>query len=295
MSNAHTIPSPPLDDLTIQRPGFAFIQTCMGRKDHVQQSSKVLLEDSRIDGLNNHYILVDYFCPENTGDWVEEIYGDRATVVRASEKIPSPSDPDSTVVFNKPQAQNWGALAAIRELDMNYLVFFDSDTLVTPELLTFIFDNASSDRFMIFAPDLAKRDLTGFLVVHQRPFQKVNGYDLSFLGWGAEDLDLRLRLYLNGMAPLGSPRAVLKDPDRYAMQWDEIPIELASSIPHQDDLRVQHYAEKDKDLSHEQNLDLLCKSIFSQLGKHPINLHPTALGPSMRRLLGVSSTNPKDF
>ena len=281
--------------LPITRPRFAFIQTCMGRKAHVMQSSQTLLYDSRIDGLNNHYVLVDFFCPEKTADWAEKTYGDRVQAIRVADKVTNYADKE--LVFNKPTALNFGAHYAITKLNANFLVFFDSDTLITSDLLSYIFSNASTDRFMIFKPDQGnKRDLTGFLVVHKRPFVKVDGYDNEFIGWGAEDLDIRLRLYFQGIAPLHDPRAALKDPSRFAMGWDELPLHLANSIPHDDSKRVEHYTEKDKDLSHTRNLDLLCSNLFNRLGKHPLQLQETPVGPAMRRLLGMDPfTNPKDL
>ena len=292
---ATTLAKPaPSTDLPITRPRFAFIQTCMGRLAHVQESSKVLLSDPRIDGLNNHYVLVDYFCPEKTGAWASEEYGDRVHVTNFEALMPRLDNRE--ILFNKPIALNRGAVDAINVLGANYLVFLDSDTLVTPELLSFVFQNASPERFLIFEPDHDKRDLTGFLVVHKNPFMRIDGFDKNYLGWGAEDLDLRLRLYLQGLCPLNEPRLVLKDAPRYTMPWTEMPVHLASSIPHEDDKRVAHYKEKDKDASHTQNLDLLCKNVFELLGRHPIKLHESPLGPSMRRLLGMdANVNPKSL
>lgn len=266
--------------------------TCMGRLAHVKQSLPRLLQEPLIDGVQNQVVFVDYYCPDGSGDWVESQFGDRVHVVKLADE--APLERGQMPIFNKPIAQNTGAVEALHA-GAQYLVFLDADTLVTPELLAFVFHYASMERFLIFEPSLEFRDLTGFLVVHRRHFVKVNGFDSEFRGWGAEDLELRVKLFLRGKTPLNEPpRAILKHPDLYGLHWSEIPPELASSINHGDDLRVNHYLEKDKDESHGVNFNLLCSNIYSWLGTHPVDLQDTPLGPYIRRLLGMELVvNPR--
>lgn len=275
------------------RTGFAFIMPCMGRKSHVQVSAKALLEDPRMDGENNHFVFVDYFCSEDTGTWVEQTFGERAHVLRIGKHMQTPKG--RMPIFNKPIAQNSGAIEALK-LGAQYYVFLDADTIVSPQLLDYVFRFASMDQFMIFEPNPRWRDLTGFLVVHHRPFIKVGGFNKDFKGWGAEDLEMRIHLYLEGLAPRHQTKLVFKNPQKYTMKWTEIPGQLAQSIPHADDARVANYEEKDKDASHDLNLNLLCSNVLNWTGKHPVDLHTTALGPSLRRLLGMDMfLNPRSL
>lgn len=263
----------------------------MGRLEHVQQSVPRLMESAPfIDGEHNHFVFVDYYCPDGAGAWVKKHFGKRVHIVDLAAE--APPEPGQIPVFNKPIALNTGAVEALNS-GAQYLVFLDADTLVTPQLVEFVTHHASMDRFLIFEPSFEFRDLTGFLVVHRRHFVKVNGYDGNFSGWGAEDLELRVKLFLRGNTPLGKPKAILEKPI-YGLNWTEIPAELASSISHDDDLRVANYLEKDKDASHGVNLNLLCSNIYDWLGVHPKDLHETPLGPSIRRLLGMELiVNPK--
>jgi hypothetical protein len=263
----------------------------MGRLDHLKQSAKALLADPRIDGVHNHYIVVDYYCPDKSGDWIKRQYGERAHVLDFNEQAPLTS---GTPLFQKPLAHNSGAYEALSAFDAQYLVFLDADTVVTPTLMNFVFAHASPDRFLIFEPHHGEyRDLTGFLVVHRRAFMKVNGFDLRFQGWGAEDLELRVKLYLRGRAPLDRPRLILQQPE-LGMPWTEIPCELASSISHDDDRRTSNYAEQDKDVSHGKNLNLLCSNAYEWLGVHLIDLQGTPLSSRIQRLLGMDLiVNPK--
>lgn len=266
----------------------------MGRLDHLKQSAAALLADSRIDGVNNHYIVVDFYCPDRCGEWIQNKYGQRAHVLEFSKQVPL--EPGRRAIFQKPLAHNSGAYEALAACNAQYLVFLDADTIVSPTLLNFIFGHASPDRFLIFEPNHGvHRDLTGFLVVHRRAFMKVNGFDLRFQGWGAEDLELRVKLYLRGRAPLDRPRQILQQPE-LGMPWTEIPCDLASSLSHDDDRRTGNYREKDKDISHGKNLNLLCSNVFEWLGIHLIDLQGSALSSRIQRLLGMDLIlNPKSF
>ena len=262
---------------------FAFIMPCMGRLDHVKRSAAQLMQCAPVDGKKNLFVFVDFYCPDGSGDWIKSQFKN-ACVVKMADLLPL--EDDRQPLFNKPGAHNTGALEAI-ERGAEYLVFIDADTLITPQLIAFLYGNASRDRFMIFEPSLVWRDLTGFLVVHKSHFLKVNGFDKDFKGWGAEDLEMRVKLLLRGGSPAQDPKAVLRDPARYLLMWNEIPSILAQSIPHEDDRRVANYEEKDKDQSHGLNLNLLCANIYNWIGTHPADLHNTPLGPFIRRLLGM--------
>lgn len=250
---------------------FAFVTTCMNRLEHLKVSSEHLMKDPRM-GRDWLWILVDFACPQESGKWAEEIYGKRVEVVR----IESPEDSD--VIFNKPLALNSGAMHAI-SLGVDYLCFIDADTLVSPEFFEYLDSSASLDRFNIIVPTLLKKDLTGFLCVHARHFVRVGGYDIRFVGWGAEDLEMRVKLYLKGGLPFG-----------------EIPVEFADSIQHGDDVRTFRYEEKDKDRSHSLNLNLLCANVFGWTGKHLLEHYEEDVsGSAIRRLLGVEPFSPMEL
>ena len=180
-------------------------------------------------------------------------------------------------VFHKPLALNSGAMAAVGD-GIEYLAFMDADTLVTKGFLDYVMNSLSLDNFLIVAPDLANKDLTGFLCVSHRHFMRVAGYDAVFVGWGAEDLEIRLKLYLQA-----------------DISFSEIPVSLAKSIPHLDGARTANYKEKDKNKSHNRNLNLLCANAFNWTGKHLMELYDTDKGPKIRRLLGIEPSNPREL
>ncbi len=251
-------------------PKFAFITTCMGRLAHLQQAAANLMSDPRI-GRDWVWIVVDFACPDKSGEWLTATYGDRVRVVNIE------AEGDEEIIFNKPLALNTGAMNGLA-LGAEYLVFLDADTLVTSKFLDFIDAYASQDSFLVVRHYPAKRDLTGFLCVSHRAFVRVGGFDVAFKGWGAEDLELRLRLFLKGK-----------------LAFHELPHDYAASVPHSDELRTANYEERNKDLSHGINLNKLCANVFDWTGKHLAQHYKEDYGPHLRRLLGVESMSPQEM
>lgn len=198
---------------------FAFITTCMGRLEHAKLSSQLLMADPRIDGKHHHYVFVDFACPQESGTWIETTYGERASVV----KVKAHAGDENEVLFHKSLAMNLGAGRAT-ELGADYLVFIDADFLANAELLNYVFRHAKKEEFMVFLPKRAQRDVCGFLGVPLEAFYQVNGFDQQMIGWGAEDIDMRLRLYLG----------------EGKLTCHMLPIHLASFIGHSDELRHQY-------------------------------------------------------
>lgn len=272
-------PPPPETEEKKERvkPKLAIVTTCMGRLDHLKMSSEILMKDERV-GKEIMWVLVDYACPQNSGEWVTEAYGDRVEVLRIDEAPIQPGEPERLgSIFNKPLALNSGAMTAIGE-GAEYLAFMDADTLVTEAFLDYVLGAMSLDNYLIIQPYMEKKDLTGFLCLNHRHFLRAGGYDPAFKGWGAEDLEMRLKLLLKAKLP-----------------YSEIPYELAGSIPHADQVRTMNYEEKNKDSSHNINLNLLCTNAFGWTGEHLLDLYNSPQGPAIRRLLGIEPNNPLEL
>jgi len=155
-------------------------------------------------------------------------FDNRARVVRTTA---AESD-----LFSKPRALNTGA----RAVDTDNILFLDSDTVLRPGFWDWYRRRVTPDALFVVPPRSVHRDLTGVLGVATREFWAVHGADEGFVGWGAEDLDLRLRLHL-----------------KRSLRVVDIPIEFVFAIPHDDDLRTQFYSEKDKMASHTKNIQRL--------------------------------------
>ena len=205
------------------------VTPCMGRLSFVQQTiGRIAAHPSA------RYCIVDYACPDRVGDWVErafprEVEQGRFIVERVSNRR----------VFNKCEAHNIGARRAMAE-GAEYLCFLDADTLVEPPFFDWIAEHKEPDRFLIagLLPDGSDLpSMTGLLVVHVRKFEEVGGFDEGFIGWGGEDVELRLRLHLVG-----------------GLEFGDVPLDLARPLPHDDVLRSKFYDEPDIAASNRRNM-----------------------------------------
>lgn len=230
------------------------VVTCMGRLSHLRFSLPRVMEYTGM-----RLVVVDYSCPDGSGAWVEanapEHENERIAVVR--------SGPRQT--FNKPEALNLGLRYAV-DHGAEWLCVLDSDTLVTPALWGWLEENVKRGSFYFVEGYKPRQDLSGLIVMHAEDYTASGGYDERFEGWGAEDFDMRCRLYFK----LGLP-------------YVEIPCALAESIPHDDHHRVRFYPIKEKQQSHVANQYRLIANVREWTGRDIRELK----SDEVRRLFGM--------
>jgi hypothetical protein len=227
----------------------------MGRLAHLRHTAPLIIESGAV-----RYCLVDFSCPDRSGEWLKAAYPD-ATRDGSLCIVDCPGE--ST--FHKTRAQNSGAWRAI-EAGAKWLCFADADTLFRTESFTRIRELALPGRFLIAPRALngkSIRSLTGLLVVASRDFERSGGYDEAFVGWGGEDVAMRLKLHLSaGLTPV------------------ELPPGLVHGIPHSDWLRARFCVDRDLISNARKNDALLHQLVERWTG------HGTAeLPPSARELL----------
>ncbi|NMY42366.1 glycosyltransferase [Pseudomonas sp. WS 5013] len=154
----------------------AFVTTCKGRLHHVQQTLPSLVAQAPAE-----IILVDYGCPDNTGDWVAQHFPS-VKVVRVDD------DPG----FCLPRARNIGAAHS----SAPWICFIDADIRINDGWLDWLQQNLRDGYFYQAAlVDGARNPETfGTVVCPRAAFEAVDGYDEVFRGWGGEDDDLYARL-----------------------------------------------------------------------------------------------------
>lgn len=205
------------------------VMPCKGRLSFVKQTVPKLLAQP-----GTRLCVVDFSCPERVGDWIERTFSNEVAQKRVVVERVSGKDH-----FNKSQAHNHGARRAIRE-GATWLCFLDADTLVEPGFWGHLEREARPGRFLVAGkyPDGTDvQCMTGLLLVEGKRFTDLGGFDESFHGWGGEDIELRLRLYLLG-----------------GLDFGFIPRELTHPIPHDDNLRSQFYGERNIIVSNHGNL-----------------------------------------
>lgn len=185
-------------------PPLSLITTCKGRLHYLQQTLPTMVAQAGAE-----CIVVDYGCPQGTGQWVAENFP-AVTVVKVDD------DPS----FNQCRARNLGAAAATSPL----LCFVDADIRLDPLFGSWILQNCAARTFL--RPHPITVDTWGTFACHSDDFRKVGGYDEIYQGYGASPEDLYLRLEHAGSAERAFPAA------------------LISSIPNRDVERTAFYATK---------------------------------------------------
>lgn len=195
-------------------PSLTFVTTCKGRLKYLRQTLPLLASHSSAS-----CVVVDYGCPDRSGDWVRANLP-QVAVVRW---------PD-TGSFSPAHARNLGVAAATTDV----VCLIDADVRVAPEFAATVLAHFDPRRYYLAEP--LAGDISGTFVCARAAFEFAEGYDEACMGWGGEDLDLYDRL------------------DFHGMQRASFPARLLSALPHPDSERTEHHAMADKILSNSINL-----------------------------------------
>lgn len=195
-------------------PSLTFVTTCKGRLKYLRQTLPLLASQPSAS-----CVVVDYGCPDHSGDWVQA-HLPQVAVVRW---------PD-TGSFSPAHARNLGAAAATTDV----VCLIDADVRVAPEFAATVLPHFDPRRY--YLPEPLAGDISGTFVCARAAFEFAEGYDEACMGWGGEDLDLYDRL------------------DFHGIHRASFPARLLSALPHPDSERTAHHAMADKVLSNSINL-----------------------------------------
>lgn len=184
-------------------PNISFIVPVKSRLAQIRQTLPTLANQPGCE-----VIVVDYDCPEDSGDWAASTF-DNVMVVKVK----------GMPILNVSKARNIGATHA----RSRWLCFLDVDAAMTPDFAVRALGLLADGQFGLFSAEAP-----GLVVVARDDFAAVGGYDEIFEGWGCEDNDLITRLQLLGRRPL-----LLEG------QW-------YSLLGHDDSLRTKHYQVTDR-------------------------------------------------
>ncbi|MEO8132958.1 MAG: galactosyltransferase-related protein [Betaproteobacteria bacterium] len=193
---------------------LTFVTTCKGRLRHLRTTLPLLAAQP-----DAACVVVDYDCPERSGDWVAANFP-RVEVVRWS----------GTPGFNPAHARNLGVAAA----KTSAICLIDADVLPAPGFSATVL--AAFDPRRYYLPEPLDGDVSGTLVCAHAAFNFAEGYDEACSGWGGEDLDLYDRFEFHGLERAGFAATLLR------------------SLPHSDAERTAYHEEPDKEFSNSINL-----------------------------------------
>lgn len=192
--------------------GIAFVTTCKGRLHHLKQTLPLIVGE-RPDEI----IVVDYGCPDHSGEWVEAHFPE-VKVIRVAD------DPG----FCLARARNIGARAS----QATWLCFIDADVKVSPGWVAWMRHQFQPGFFYRREAEVAGSlaETAGTVCCSRNAFDRLGGYDEVFRGWGGEDSDFYSRLRRAGYCPAA------------------FPAHFISPLPHGDAERVQFHEIKDRRL-----------------------------------------------
>jgi glycosyltransferase involved in cell wall biosynthesis len=193
---------------------ISFVTTCKGRLEHIKETLPLIAEQGP-----DQVIVVDYGCPQKVGDWVEENLSS-VSVIRVTD------DPG----FLLSRARNAGLAACKTDL----VCFIDADVKIKPGFVNWLKSHCDRSSFYRAAPVNGELDKEtwGTCIVPAAIVSKIGGYDEVFSGWGGEDDDLYHRLRYIGVT------------EKY------YPSKFVEPIRHDEDVRMEQYKEKNKDMHH---------------------------------------------
>lgn len=191
------------------RMNISIITTCKSRLSHLKQTL-----GSWKDFCPIEIIVVDVNCPDRTKEWLAVSHPEVRCVSLVRDG------------FNLAQARNVGAKAA----NGNYLFFVDADITLGSGLRAWFEKKLQTHYYYKRAQDTPFEGIheQGTFVCSRAAFEKIEGYDETFIGYGGEDHDMYHKLRRIGMRQI------------------QIPKEYIVSLEHSDEMRTQHYYERNK-------------------------------------------------
>jgi len=230
------------------RPTITFVTVCKARLAHLKQSLPAAVAQAPC-------VVVDYACPEGTGDWVNSNHPE-AMVVRV----------DPSARFSVAAGRNAGAA----EAEGDWLCFLDADVVPAAHFVEAIAPLLQPGLF--YRPWPVTEDTWGTVICARNDFERIGGYDVVFDGWGGEDDDLYHRLQLGGVRPAYFPGHLL------------------SAIAHDDATRMRFHAVKDREIGRRLNFAYiqLKNDLRTMLGAEPAFALRSAVFAEVRRVLSDS-------
>ena len=151
------------------------ITICKGRLSHLRETLPAMIAQQA-----DELIVVDFNCPDGTGDWVNKGFP-QIRCIRSEDQGP----------FSASKARNLGAAHATSD----WLCFVDADILLAPGFLSFVRSHLAPKCYFRPPPTSG---LWNPIVCRRIAWAGIGGFDEVIAGWGGEDDDFFRRLELRG-------------------------------------------------------------------------------------------------
>jgi hypothetical protein len=173
-------------------PKLCFVTTSKGRLAHLRESLPRMVAQADCS-----CVVVDYSCPDGSGDWVEANHPG-VRVVRV---------PDQQG-YHASAARNAGASVA----DAPWIAFVDADVCLEPGFAEAVLPLLQTGHYYRPHP-VANTGVMGTFLCEREALDRVGGYDEVYRGWGHEDMDVFWTLNFAGLQRASFPSALLRHID----------------------------------------------------------------------------------
>ena len=207
----------------------------MGRLHHLSVTlSRNLQDNLRYPDLE--FVILDYNSPDGLREWIHETLG--AEIQSGRIKYVRTDQPER---FHMARAKNMAHRAASGEILCN----LDADNFTGPDFAFFI-DTAMRSHTNRIGSSLGLgpwKGTGGRIFIHREAFERLGGYDESYVGWGHDDADFVDRARLAGMDVLPIPLPFLE-----CLPHDNAERDRMMNISMEESIRInqKHFREKRK-------------------------------------------------
>jgi hypothetical protein len=190
-------------------PRIWFITTCKGRLAALKQSLPTFCRQP-----NSRAVVVDYACPDRSGDWAEAHHPECHVVRVVDEEF-----------FHLSRARNAGLRAVPPGAD--WVCFVDADVCLSPSFCQHVRPLLQPGRFAVLPMHPMNRGLAGLILASRGDVARCGGFDEEYRDYGREASAMKVALFRAGLAPvfLGAS--------------------LARHLDHGDEVRARHYRQRD--------------------------------------------------
>lgn len=171
---------------------ISLVTVSKGRLHHLERTLPLMMAQGA-----DEVVVVDYDCPDGSGDWAEALFPE-AKVVRVTDEQG----------FSLSRARNIGASHAKGD----WLAFVDADVETRMGWVAWMREHLAPGHFYLAdqIPGERDPDIFGTVICTRTDFEAIEGHDEAITGWGGEDSDLYRRLKeISGVIESGFPNELV--------------------------------------------------------------------------------------
>lgn len=162
---------------------ISFTTVCMDRLDHLKKTLPRNIEDTK--GIDREFIILNYNSKDRMNEWLWDHF--QKEIKTGLVKVFHTLEPKH---FNMSHSKN----AVAKQAKGDILIHIDADNFIVKGFSEWVLKAFRKDPNIIIRTDSKKAPGGGGkIVIKRKEFEKLQGYNETFKGWGYEDLEFIAR------------------------------------------------------------------------------------------------------